>query len=93
MQRERIRIEFKLMEEFLNNLDSGRSKSGIEAVNDAIESYEAKTVLVNDSVLGNKDVQAVLANAERNKVKIEVFNAGDEVGEQLHAFKDIASIG
>jgi protein pelota len=93
LHKERIRIEFKLMEEFLNGLESGRSKSGIEAVNEAIESYEAKIVLVNDSVLGNQDVQVVLANSERNKVKIEVFNSIDEVGEQLHAFKDITCIG
>ncbi len=92
LQRERIRIEFKLMEEFLNGLDSGKSKSGSEAVDEAIENYEASVLMVNDSVLGDPKMQKVLANAEKNNVKIEVFNSNDEVGAQLHAFKDIASI-
>jgi protein pelota len=92
LQRERIRIEFKLMEEFLNGLDPGKSKSGAEEVGEAINNYEAKTVLVNDSVLGDPGVQKVLANAEKSRVKIEVFNSNDEVGAQLKAFGDIASI-
>ena len=93
LAKERIRIEFKLMEEFLNNLMTGKSKSGAEAVSEAIENYEAKVVMVNDNVLGDPEIQKVLARAEKNRVKIEVFNANDEVGEQLHAFKDIVSIG
>ncbi len=93
LQKERIRIEFKLMEEFLSGLDSGRSRSGVGPVNEAIDGYEAKTVLVNDSVLGKKDVQETLANAEKNRVKIEVFNSVDEVGEQLRSFRDIACLG
>ena len=93
LAKERIRSEFKLMEDFLNGLGTGKSRSGAESVNEAIGSYEASTVLVNDSVLSDPAVQKVLANAEKNKVKIEVFNSTDEVGQQLHAFKDIACIG
>ncbi len=92
LQKERIRIEFKIMEEFLNGLDSGKSKSGADEVNAAIENYGASLLLVNDSVLGDPKMQAVLANAEKNKIRIEVFNSNDEVGVQLHAFNDIASV-
>jgi protein pelota len=92
LHREKIRIEFKLMEEFLNGLDSGKSRSGAGPVNDAIDNYEAKTILVNDSVLGDAKTQRVLTNAEKKKVKIEVFNSIDEVGSQLHSFGDIACI-
>ena len=92
LERERIRVEFKLMEGFLNGLSSGKSKSGAKDVEEAIENYEAKIVLVNDSVLGNPDIQKILGKAEDNKAKITVVNSDDEVGEQLHAFKDIVCV-
>ena len=90
---ERIRAEFKLMEEFLSGLESGRSKAGLEKVGEAARDYDAKTILVNDSVLGDQAVQGVLADAERVRIRIEVFSSDDEAGRQLHAFGDIASIG
>jgi protein pelota len=90
LHKERIRAEFKLMEEFLNGLSTGKSKSGTEAVKEAVEGYEATVILVNDSVLGNQGIQRLLGEAEEKKLKIEVFNSSDEVGTQLHSFKDIA---
>ena len=93
LQRERITVEFRLMEEFLAGLESGRSRYGTGGVNGAIDSYEAKVVMVNDNVLGDKPTQEVLANAERRGVKIEVFNSDDEVGAQLKGFGNIGAIG
>ncbi|MEM0149842.1 MAG: mRNA surveillance protein pelota [Candidatus Micrarchaeaceae archaeon] len=89
---EAIRKEFMLMEEFLKGLASGKSKYGVENVGKDIRDYETKTVLVNDSVLSAADVQKVLAEAEKNKIEVTVFNSDDEVGRQLHSFKDIACI-
>ncbi|MGH2638026.1 MAG: hypothetical protein ACRDF4_01860, partial [Rhabdochlamydiaceae bacterium] len=93
LEKERIRIEFKLMEDFLTNLSTMRSKYGVDNVSDALDNGEASTILVNDSVLGNQEIQALLATAEERKVNIEVFNSIDEVGMQLHSFKDIACVG
>ncbi len=92
LEKERIRMEFVLMEEFLSNVGMERASYGPHAVGNAIESYEAKTVIVNDNVIGQKEIQEVLAMAEKNKIRIEVFNSGDEVGTQLHSFGDIAAI-
>lgn len=89
---ERIRQEFKLMAEFLEGLSSGKSKSGVKDVGGAIGGYSAKTVLVNDSVLSDEKVKALLSLAEKNRLKIEIFNSEDELGRQLHGFKDVASI-
>ena len=61
-------------------------------VESAINSYEARIVLVNDNTLGAPVIQKVLESAERNRIKIEVFNSSDEVGTQLGSFKGIASI-
>ena len=92
LEKERIREEFLLMERFLQGLEGKASHYGAENVKDALESYEASTVLVNDSVIGAPEVQALLSTAERRRIAIKVFNSDDEVGQQLHAFKDVASI-
>ena len=87
--RGRLREEFKAMEEFLNALSIGKAGYGVEKVKDVIENYEASSILVNDSVLGNSDVQKVLAEAEGHKIKIIVINSSGEAGMQLHSFKDM----
>ncbi len=92
LKRERIRREFIIMEEFLKGLGGGTSRHGAEAVRGAMDEYAVSTIIVNDSVLGDRAIQVVLREAERRGIKIEVFNSLDEVGEQLHAFNDIASI-
>jgi protein pelota len=92
LQKERIRTEFKLIEEFLTNLSTGKSKYGIENVSIALDNTEVNIILVNDSILGNPTVQNLLSDAEKERVKIEVFNSNDEVGMQLHSFKDIVCI-
>ncbi|MEM3841502.1 MAG: mRNA surveillance protein pelota [Candidatus Micrarchaeaceae archaeon] len=87
--KERIRSEFMLMEEFLKGLQLGKSKHGCGNVIKALESYEASTVIVNDSVLGRPDYQRALEAAERMRAKVVVFNSSDEVGQQLASFEDI----
>ncbi len=92
LEKERIREEFLLMERFLQGLEPKSSHYGADNVMDAVEAYEAAAVLVNDSVLGEQRVQELLALAEKRRVPIKVFNSDDEVGQQLHAFKDVASV-
>ncbi len=92
LHRERIRREFKLMDEFLTGLSSDRSKHGVKAVSEALDSYLATKVFVNDSVLGDASIQKALATAEARSASIEVFNSNDEVGQQLHSFGDIACV-
>jgi protein pelota len=92
LERERIRTEFLLMEKFLTGLSSGSSRYGVENVREFIGTGLANAIMVNDSFIGKPDVQEVLAEAERMGIKIDVFNSDDEVGQQLHAFKDIAAM-
>jgi protein pelota len=92
LSKERMRIEFRSMEEFLKGLSTGRSKHGLQNVEEAMKSYSVTTILVNDSVLGKQEVQLLLAKAEEDRIKIEIFNSEDEVGVQLHAFDDVASM-
>lgn len=92
LEKERIRMEFLLMERFLQGLASTRSKYGSQNVRDLIESGLAETLMVNDSIIGVPEIQQILSEAEKSRVKIEVFNSDDEVGTQLHSFKDIAAM-
>ncbi len=92
LQKEHIRSEFIVMEEFLRGLSSGASRHGLADVEAALENHLSTTILVNDSVLGDKGVQKLLAEAEEMRVKIEIFNSTDEVGQQLASFKNIASV-
>ncbi|MCL5423542.1 MAG: mRNA surveillance protein pelota [Candidatus Marsarchaeota archaeon] len=92
LDKERIREEFILMEQFLKGLSTGQSRYGIDNVKKAMNEYEVRLILVNDSVLGNDLIQKLLSEAEKKKLAVEVFNSTDEVGMQLSNFKDIASI-
>lgn len=92
LSRERLRSEFQNLEEFLSGLVSGKSHYGIPGVEESIGNYEARIVLVNDSVLGVPEIQRLLEMAERMGVRIEVFSSSDEAGVRLHAFKDVASV-
>lgn len=90
LESERIRQEFILMEEFLRGLSSKRSRYGVKDVEEAVSSYEASVVLVNDNVLNSSEIQKLLNKVEQSKLNVEVFNGDDEAGMQLHSFKDIA---
>ncbi len=92
LERERIRTEFILMERFLSGLASASSKHGVEPVKGLVEEGLADIILVNDSFIGRPEVQELLSEAEKARVKIEVFNSEDEVGSQLHSFGDIVGM-
>ncbi len=92
MEDELIRSEFSLMEEFLKGLTSGSSKYKIENVNEAIDNYEADTILVNDDLIDELDIKNLLNKAEQYRINIKIFNSLDEAGQQLKAFGGIASI-
>ncbi|MGC8478774.1 MAG: mRNA surveillance protein pelota [Candidatus Micrarchaeia archaeon] len=92
ISRSRVREEFKLMEEFLKALSIGKAKYGLENVRSAIESYDARRILVNDSIIGNIEVRKLLGEAEEAGIGIRIINSDSEAGAQLHGFRDIAEI-
>ena len=64
----------------------------MDKVREALETYQAGAVLVNDSVLNEEGVKEVLDAAYAQRVGIRVFNSEDDAGIQLHSFKDIAAV-
>ena len=92
LEKETIRSEFMLMEKFLSGLELKVSFYGVENVSNAIGEYSIDTIIVNDSVLGGRDIQELLDNAGKHRINIVILNSIDEVGQQLHFFKDIAGL-
>lgn len=92
LAQEQIKREFELLNKFLSGLNFSSSSYGIDQVREALEKYDAAVVMVNDSVLNDKNIQQVLDISDSQKVKIEIFNSSDDAGAQLANFKNIASI-
>ncbi len=92
LAQEQVKREFELLNKFLAGLKLGSSYYDIENVTKALEDYDAAVVMVNDAVLNRKEIQNVLDIADKQKVRIEIFNSEDDAGKQLANFKNIASI-
>jgi protein pelota len=93
LEGEKMKREFDALNAFLGGLAFGHSFAGAKKVRAALEEYGAGMVLVNDSVLNDREVKDVLDIAYGQRVEILVFNSEDDAGTQLHGFKDIAAIG
>ncbi|MDE1850788.1 MAG: mRNA surveillance protein pelota, partial [Candidatus Micrarchaeota archaeon] len=68
LAQEQIKREFELLNKFLSGLNFNSSFYGIDQVMGALEKYDAAVVMVNDSVLNDKQIQAVLDLADLQKV-------------------------
>ncbi len=91
-EKEHVRKEFEYLNIFLQGVRTSGAFYGNAQVREALESYRAGIVLVNDSVLDDKQVKELLDIADQSKVRIEIFNSEDDAGMQLKNFKDIAAI-
>jgi protein pelota len=87
---ERVAKEFAYLNEFMMQLRLGSATYGADRVIERIKEGRAKTIMVNDSVLGDKDIRKALDEADKNGVGIEIFNSEDDAGIQLRNFGDIA---
>ena len=92
LESEHVKREFEYLDIFFRGLRTRGAIHGIENVMAAIKEYSVGVILVNDSMLNRDEVKAVLEEADKSGVKIEIFNSEDEAGGQLSAFKGIAAI-
>jgi protein pelota len=89
---EHVRKEFEYLNTFFNGLRLNKSISGIEKVSDALSDYSLGVIIVNDSVINTEEIKALLDKADKQGVRIEIFNSDDEAGKQLSAFRNIVGI-
>lgn len=92
LESEHVKKEFEYLDLFFRGIRTGGAVSGMARVKALLDEYKAGLILVNDSVLNNEEIKALLDSADRSGVKIEIFNSEDEAGKQLGSFKDIAAI-
>lgn len=92
LENEHVRREFGYLNDFLAGLRSGSSFHGVAKVKEGIDSGRIKTVMVNDSLLNDEKIKELLDYADRNRVKIEIFNSDDDAGIQLKNFSGIAAV-
>jgi len=92
MESDKIKKEFEYLNLFLKGLSIGASFTGLESIARALDNYEVGMVLVNDSVINNKEIKELLDTAYKQHVEIKIFNSDDDAGMQLKNFKNIVAI-
>ena len=94
-EEERTANELVLMEKFNTELrkDSGLVAYGIEDVRNAISSSAVESLLVIDELLrNNKEIEAVVEEAEKRKVKLIVFSQDSDGGRELAGYGGFAAL-
>lgn len=95
MGEERFEKEMKLAEELITEIhkDSGRAAYGIAEVRKAAEAFAIGKLLVLDEYLRtDKDAEAVVELADRNKAEIVIFSSEGDAGARLRGFGKIAAL-
>ncbi len=92
---ERAGNELALMEEFSTRLrkDSGLVAYGLAEVQNAVAASSAQTIMVIDELLRNKkEIEAVVEEAEKKKVKLVVFSHESDGGRELEGYGGFAAL-
>lgn len=92
---ERSANEMVLMEKFNTELkkDSGLVAYGLEGVRNAVSSSAVESLLVLDELLrNNKEIEAVVEEAEKRKVKLIVFSHESDGGRELSGYGGFAAL-
>ncbi|MFH1448205.1 MAG: mRNA surveillance protein pelota [Candidatus Micrarchaeota archaeon] len=92
---QRVEREFRLMERLMAEVSKGTGLAayGKAEVGQATEHKAAKELFVVDDVLRqDKEMEEILAQAERQKCEITIFSAENNAGKQLQGIGGIAAI-
>jgi len=94
-EEERAENELQLMDKFSAELrkESGLAAYGLEDVRNAVSSSAVETLLVEDELLRNsKEVEAIVEEAEKRKVKLAVFSNESDGGRELAGYGGFAAL-
>jgi protein pelota len=95
MGEERFEKEMKLIEELLIEIykDTGRATYGIKEVKKAAEAFAIDKLLVLDEYLrSDKDAEAVVDLADKNKADVVIFSSEGDAGAKLKGMGKIAAL-
>ena len=94
-EEERAANELQLMDKFSVELkkDSGLVAYGLEDVRNAVSSSAVESLLVLDELLrNNKEIEQVVEEAEKRKVKLIVFSHESDGGRELAGYGGFAAL-
>lgn len=94
-EEERSANEMVLMEKFNMELhkDSGLVSYGLDDVRHAVSSSAVESLLVLDELLrNNKEIEAVVEEAEKRKVKLVIFSHESDGGRELAGYGGFAAL-
>lgn len=92
---ERAENELVLMDKFSTELrkESGLVAYGKKEVEEAVQSSAAETLMVLDELLRNdKEVESIVEEAEKRKVKLVIFSHESDGGRELSGFGGFAAL-
>jgi len=92
---ERFEKEMKLVEELLTEIykETGKAAYGIKEVKKAAEAFAIDRLLILDEYLrSDKEAEAVVDTADRNKAEIVVVSSEGDAGAKLKGFGKIAAL-
>ncbi|MDO8553461.1 MAG: mRNA surveillance protein pelota [Candidatus Micrarchaeota archaeon] len=95
MGEERLAKEMQLIEKLMIevNKDSGLGEYGLKQVRVAVEAFAVKQLLVLDEYLRtDKDAEAVVEQADKNKAEIVIFSSESDAGFKLKGMGKIAAL-
>ncbi len=95
MGEERFEKEMKLAEELVTEIykDKGNAVYGIVEVRKAADAFAIDKLLVLDEYLRNdKDAEAVVELADKNKAEVVIFSSEGDAGAKLKGFGKIAAL-
>lgn len=95
MGEERVAREMQLIEQVMIqiNKDNGMAEYGIKQVNAAVEAFAVKQLLVLDDYLRtDKEAEATVMQADRNKAEIVIFSSESDAGFKLKGLGKIAAL-
>jgi len=93
-QDERVAQELQIMEEFKAKIAKGSDKVcyGMKAVGHAVDTTAAERVIVLDELLRQrKDVEAIIALADKNRIPIVIFSHESDGGHELAGLGGLAA--
>ncbi len=94
-EEERAENELKLMDKFSSELrkEDGLVAYGIADVRGAVASSAVDTLIVEDELIrNNKEIEAIVEEAEKRKVKLVVFSHESDGGRELAGYGGFAAI-
>lgn len=92
LENDQIRREFELLNVFLAGLRAGTALHGIKAIYENLHKRRLSAILVGDDMINRSDVKELLDEADREGIRIEIFNSDDDAGAQLRNFSGVAAI-